>query len=175
MDDLERPDDPSTVAGFDPSGCERIEASQLLVHRLEVVARLQCGPDVGKATGDVQVVDDRPHVQPGAAHQQGPSAPVLDVGDGLPRGTLEPAQGEVLVRGDQVDQMVRHLGALGRRGFRGADVHAPIDLHRVGRDDLDVAECPGDIERQRRLAGRRRPDERQPAGGTGQNSSSRTT
>ena len=52
-------------------------------------------------------------------------------------------------------------GPLGRRRLRGADVHAPVDLHRVDRHDLDVAERPGELETERGLPGRGRPDERE--------------
>ena len=37
-----------------------------------------------------------------------------------------------------VEHVVRHQGALLGRGLGGADVHAAVDLHGVGRDDLAV-------------------------------------
>ena len=37
---------------------------------------------------------------------------------------------------DEVEQVVADLGPLGRGRLGGADVHAPVDLHRVDGDDL---------------------------------------
>ena len=60
--------------------------------------------------------------------------------------------------------MVRDAAALCDGQLRGADVHAAIELHRVGVHDLraDLAAEPlGDVERQLRLAGARRADDRE--------------
>ena len=46
---------------------------------------------------------------------------------------LEPGDGEVLVGVGEVEEVVRHLGLLGRRRLGRPDVHAPVDLHRVDR------------------------------------------
>ena len=54
--------------------------------------------------------------------------------------------------------MVRDAAALGAGQLGGADVHAAVDLHRVGVDDL-AAEPLGEVERQAGLAGRGRPDD----------------
>ena len=48
-----------------------------------------------------------------------------------------------------------------RRRLGRADVHRAVHLHRVERDDLDVAGLRRDCERERRLAGRGRTDERE--------------
>ena len=51
--------------------------------------------------------------------------------------------GVVVVGVDQVEQVVGHLGLLGRGGLGRADVHAPVHLHGVDGDDLDVAAADG--------------------------------
>ena len=43
----------------------------------------------------------------------------------------------------------------------GADIHAPVDLHRVDRDDLSTGSRPRQRQRQLRLAGGRRTDDHQ--------------
>jgi len=40
-------------------------------------------------------------------------------------------------RVNDVEQVVRHRRPLLAAGLGGADVHAPVDLHGVGGDDLD--------------------------------------
>ena len=52
-----------------------------------------------------------------------------------------------------VEQVMRHPATLRQRQFRGADVHAAVELHRIGVDDL-AAEPPGKFHTQVALAGR---------------------
>ena len=54
--------------------------------------------------------------------------------------------------------------SLCRRRLGGADVHPAVDLHRVDRQQLDVAELLGDCQRDRGLPRRGRPDDRDAAG-----------
>ncbi len=54
-----------------------------------------------------------------------------------------------------IDQVMRHAGARRRVRFRGADIHAAVDLCGVDADDLDV-EALGQCKRERALARRRR-------------------
>lgn len=60
--------------------------------------------------------------------------------------------------------MMRDATALADGQLRRPDVHAAIQLHRVGVHDLHAhpgAEPRGDVERQLGLAGARRSDNRQ--------------
>ena len=59
---------------------------------------------------------------------------------------------------EHVELVVRDASTLGRRQLGGADVHAAVQLHRVGVDDL-AADPFGDVERQGALAGAGRPDD----------------
>ncbi len=63
-----------------------------------------------------------------------------------------------------VKQMVRDVSALPRRYFGCADVHAAVELHGVGIDDL-TAEYGGKVDREFAFAGRGRPDDRHHASG----------
>ena len=54
---------------------------------------------------------------------------------------------------------MRNAGTLGLRRLRGADVEPPVDLPRVGTDDLGAGPL-GELERERALADRGRPDDR---------------
>ena len=112
---------------------------------------VELAPDLREATRDLEVVDDGLQVQTGAADQERPPAPPLQVGEhGLGR-LHEPGHREVLVGIDEVDQVVGNLGPLGRRRLGRADVHPPVHLHRVDRDDLHVGPAPGQCHGQRRL------------------------
>ena len=55
---------------------------------------------------------------------------------------------------------MRDAVALRDGQFRGADVHAAVELHRVGVDDLRT-EPLRDVEGQLRFTGSGRPDDRQ--------------
>ncbi len=69
---------------------------------------LEPGPHREVLAGEAQVVDHRAHVQAGAAHQERPPSPRLDVGHrGAGRG-LEPRDRPVLRRVGDVDQVVAH-------------------------------------------------------------------
>src|SRR5699024_12670341 len=59
---------------------------------------------------------------------------------------------------EDIDEMVRDPAPLLDRQFRGADVHAAIELHRVRVDDLP-AEVFGQVEREIRLRGGGGPDD----------------
>ena len=56
-----------------------------------------------------------------------------------------------LVGIDDIDQMMRHRGALCGAWLGRAHVHAAVHLRRVHADDLDRIAC-GDLERERGLA-----------------------
>lgn len=132
------------VGGGEP-GVERAGAvrGQLL---------LQTGADLGVGAGEVEVVDGAAHVEAGAADEDGGAA--------LGEEPVDLGAGQALVLGDtgglgdrpDVEQPVRDAAALGLGEFGGADVHAPVELHGVGVDDL-AAEVLGEEDAQVRLAG----------------------
>ena len=86
-----------------------------------------------------------------------PAKLVLDGADGT---RAELAGGIALVRIHQVEEVMRHPRALGRAGLGGADVHAAVDLRRVDRDYLERI-LLGELQREARLAARRRSQQRE--------------
>src|SRR2546421_715606 len=66
-----------------------------------------------------------------------------------------------------VEQVMRDTAALMLGELRRADVHAPVELHRVRIDDLGESACGGkstrNRDRQVRLASGSRPDDRDDA------------
>ena len=59
---------------------------------------------------------------------------------------------------------MRHTVPLGDRQFRGPDVHAAVELHGVGVHDFYAdltAQALGHRQRQRRLSGAGRADDRE--------------
>ena len=90
--------------------------------------------------GKREVVDDRAHVEAGAADEQRPLAARFDVGDRGARRRPACARTDHSSAGSATS--TRWCGTAARSAARrlgGADVHAAVHLHRVERDDLDVA------------------------------------
>jgi hypothetical protein len=100
----------------------------------------------------------RRQVLAGTAHQQRQPAARADGGDSRRRQILVVRQRELCIWIDHVDQVMWCGGALSRRWLGSADIHAAIDLARVGRYDL-TAQRPCQRDRQCRLAHRRRADD----------------
>ena len=120
--------------------------------------RLQSRPDGGVGARELQVVEDGADVQARPAHQQrhAPGRPEpVDLGA---REVAVLGDGRGLTHVPQVEEVMRHAAALGGVGLRRPDVHAAVELHRVGVDHL-AAEAPGELDRQRGLAGGRRADD----------------
>ena len=110
----------------------------------------------------VEAVEQRLEVEHRAADEQRHRAARADRRDRRARVGDEARRRVALGRIDDVDQVVRHRGALGRARLGGADVHAAVDQRRVDADDLDRAarrERGGDRQRGGALARRRRPGE----------------
>ena len=83
-----------------------------------------------------------------AAGDDGELVAIADLGE---RGAGEAgvvAGGGGLVRVEQVEAVVGDAGAVGGRGFGGADVHAAIDRNRVAGEDFAVKPL-GEVQRQR--------------------------
>ena len=125
------------------------------------------GPHLGVAARHLEVVDHGLQVEPRAADEERPPPPRRDVVHRPPGLGREPGHRELVPGVGDVDQVVRHLGPLGRRRLGRPDVHAAVDLHRVDRHDLDRRVAPGQGEGEGRLARRRGPDEGHGPGGGG--------
>ena len=82
----------------------------------------------GHRPGRLEIVDDRPQVQPGPPDQQGPVPPAGDPGQGgagPPRWNSR--DGELLAGSTRSIRWYGHLGPVGRGRLGRADVHAPVD------------------------------------------------
>ena len=76
----------------------------------------------------------------------------VDVVQCRPGGPLEFGDGELLVRIDQIDQVVRDLGPHFPAGLGGPEIHLPVDAHGVDRDDLDITPAAGHLQGGLRLS-----------------------
>ena len=142
--DLEGPDDPAAVGRLHPRRTHRVEGGEAGVQvgrpgPALVQLRLQRGGHVGVAARDGEVVDNGAQVEPGAPDQQRMMPAPRDALQRRPRRLLELGHGEILVRVDQVEEVVRHRGLRLGTGLRRPDVHAAVDAHGIDGDDLAVA------------------------------------
>ena len=118
----------------------------------------------GSVAGNDHVVEQRLDVQHRPAHQHRnppPGRDRLDVGGG---GLLVTRDSRGLGDVEDVELMMRDAVTLCDGQFCGADVHAAVELHRVGVDDFRAglsAEPLRDVKGQLRFAGTGRPDDRQ--------------
>ncbi len=159
--DLEGAHHPAPVGRFHAGRGHGVEIRQPGVQALgtprALRLHLERGSHLREPPWHRQPVDHGAQVEPGAAHEQGPSpspVEVLEHGGGL---GLEPAQCELLVGVDEVHQVVGNFGALGRTRLGRADVHAPVHAHRVDRHQLGFPASPRQRQRQCGLPRRRRP------------------
>ena len=103
---------------------------------------LERGSHLGPAAREREVVDHRPHVEPGAADQQRPARPSGDVAPGRrPRPRLELRDRELLDGVDQVEQVVA----------------APRRAPAAGAWPWPCPSSPGRRSSSRRTRSRRRP------------------
>ena len=121
-----------------PLGVDLAQLTEQALAADLVIALAQLLPQrgVGRAVGKRAPGDERVDIQPRAAdddRQFCARENVIYTSGGL----LGVARDGVVFRGiGDVDHVVRHALHLFRRGLGRADVHAAVDLHRVGRDDL---------------------------------------
>ena len=103
---------------------------------------------------------DRAQVEAGAAGQDRDAAARGQAREHALRVRDEVGDAERLVRIDQVETVVGDPRPLGGGGLGRPDVEAPVDLARIGGDDLDRSaarrERLGELDRERGLAGRGR-------------------
>ena len=125
---------------------------------------LQPAPDRRVGAGELEPVHDRAGVERRAADQHRGAPGAAELRDRRPRPPLELRDRRRVADGERVEQVVRDAAALGDRQLRRTDVHAAVDLHRVGVHDL-AAEPLGEVERQAGLAGRGRADDGHDRGG----------
>jgi hypothetical protein len=156
LHDLQRPDDPTRVVRQDPGGRIGVQLRQLPVQLAGpdgFELRLPARPDRVVGAGEVEPVQDRPGVERRPSDEHGRGAVVAQLRDNAPRPLLEVRHCQRLAHVEEIEQVVPDAAALVGRQLRCTDVHAAVDLHGVGVDDL-AAERLGQVERQPGLSGR---------------------
>ncbi|CDN43153.1 hypothetical protein BN871_CL_00640 [Paenibacillus sp. P22] len=163
MDNFQRPDDSSHIVGMQlgrglgiggsqpgMQGIDAIGIRELLELRTEGFVRARLGEPVSVA--------DRLDVESGAADNEWKLAAGCDLRNEAAARFLEVGGRVGLVRIPDIDEMVGNPLHLITGNFGRADVHSPVDLHGVSRDDFRVP-CLGKLQAQLRLADGRRPDQ----------------
>jgi hypothetical protein len=144
--DLEGAHDPALIGRLHLARRDGVEFGELSMERggpFGGRSRFQLGAHVGPAARHVHRVGDAAQVQPGAGDQY---RSVRSIGDAFQRCRgcrREIADRELFGRVDQIEAVMRHCNAIGSRRLGGADVHAPVDLHRVDGDQFGIGVTPG--------------------------------
>ncbi len=112
---LEGPHDPPPVGRLHAAGGERVELDEPRVQRARVRSASSSARTSGYWPGMSRSSTTACTYSAGAADEQGSLAPAPRCRRGAARRLLEPGDGAVLPRVEQVEQVVRHLGPLGRR------------------------------------------------------------
>ena len=121
---------------------DRIERVEPGVERRDIGLGFELGRGRPAIARRLEPVDHGPEVEAGAADEHargGRARRSRRAPRRTPRGsrtTVKSSDGSA-----RSMQVVRHLGPLGGRGLGGADVHAPVHLHRVDRHELDARDA----------------------------------
>ena len=136
-----------------PLGVDLAQLAEQALAADFVIALAQLLPQrgVGRAVGKGAPGDERVDVKPRPADDDRQFSAREDIVHAGGRFRRVARDGVVLRRVGDVDHVVRHALHFLRRGLGRADVHAAVDLHRVGRDDL-AAEPLREHDAQRGLA-----------------------
>jgi hypothetical protein len=160
---FQSPDDPFLIARLDARrGC-RIDPLQQAMKRGDAAALGD--PFQPRAQGRVapgpgkQPSRERSEVETRSTDDEGQVALAVNLADDCGRVLRVLGGGVFGRRFDDVDEMMRNPSPIADRYLVGADVEAPIDRGRVAIDDL-AGVLLSQRERQRALAGRRRPENR---------------
>ena len=98
-----------------------------------------------------------PQPEPGPAREDPDPAAAAEGRQRVQGVGAEVGHGERLVRLHEIEPVVDDAPTLGRRGLRGPDIEAAVDLSRVRRDDLGrdatLQQVLGENEGEARLAG----------------------
>ncbi len=148
LDDLEGPDDASPVAGQDRVAARRSRVSSLAcIASAPTTSASASSPRAHDRVGgrDLEPVEGGADVESRAAHEDRPVATVTDAGDLGARRRLVARDARLLGHVQHVELVVGDAAPLGDGQLRRADVHASVELHGVGVDDLS-GEPFGEVE-----------------------------
>ena len=154
LDHLEGTNDTPPVVGLDDLCRNRIRLLESReqdpwAHLCELILEPGTHHRVGR--GDLEMVERCTDIQSRAAHQDRPAPARSDIGEVQPGFPLVCRHVGLVAQVKHVKLMVGDATAFLERELGGADVHAAIQLHRIGIDDLAV-ESLGQVQSQIRLA-----------------------
>lgn len=162
--DLKRTNDPSRIAWVHSRGSFWIKRTQALQQSIRPVMlefAFDSLPNRRVARRKVKVVDHARDVKPGSAHEDRVGTGQMDLLDHCPSPWLVPRNRGVFVYLSDIKEVMRNISALRLRNFCGADVHAPIELHRISIDNLSCIaarpKCQCEIDSEIALSCARRP------------------
>src|SRR6185312_4277085 len=149
--DLEAANEFGHVVGVDGASGGGVEALENAVKMRPGAGAQTVAKGVVARWCGCESVEQSAQVEAGASGDDGEAAARLDVRDGGAGMSRPVACGAGLVGPVEVEAVVRDAGAVGGRGFRGADLHQAIDGDRVATDNFAV-ESFGQCEREGGLA-----------------------
>ena len=159
LDDLQRADGTSRIVRIHAGGRFRILRFELVEQgagAFDLLAFLKALAHLGVGAGEGNVVDGGAGVQTGASHEDRTHALGLQFGDFGACNLLETRHGHGVIRFDDVDEMMSHLGLFLRGRLGGADIHSPVHLVGIGVDDFRLLALGrqrfGDGDTESRLA-----------------------
>ena len=153
--DFERAHDAASVAGQDLFGRLGIALREHgMQGRRAPLLELgrPAGPHVGVGTREVERVDDRADVERRSPDHDRRHAATQAVGHDVAGHALELRDAARLGDVQDVEEVMGHAAALVGRRLGRADVHAAVQLHRVGVDHFRVAEPAGERDGEIGLA-----------------------
>src|SRR6478752_9082544 len=131
LDDLQRPDDTTEVAGQDRGRRPRVQTAQPRVQGVaadDLGLRLEAGAHLGVGRWDLEPVEGRPHVEARPTDEQRAVTAAPDGSDVGPRGDLVARDAGLLGHVEDVELVVPDTPALTRGQLGRADVHATVEL-----------------------------------------------
>jgi hypothetical protein len=164
LENFQRPDDAAQVIDVDAVRTRGVNDCQPLVQRGDAEAVSLLGQSAPQLEVRWRPLEEPEHqrleIQRRASDEQDLFAASFDIG-ARRTGVIEPpGHARGFPRLQHIDQMVRNSAALCRCRLGGADVHAPVQGHRIHRDDLGI-EAARQVDAKPCFARSGRPGEHQ--------------
>ena len=134
-EDFHGADHPSRVGQVDHIGCGSIGGDEL-IHQVFPWHGFQLSSEPVVGRWEFERVHQGTQMEPRSSSQDRRSALIGEPIEHDRAFLLEPGDAQFFRWIHQVNEVVSETGTRLRIGFRGADVHFPIGLHRVDRDDV---------------------------------------
>ena len=102
--------------------------------------------------GKLQLIQGGTHIQAGTTHQNRVATTTANLLNQLTATLLKLRHGRLIPHVHNVQQVVRNAAHLLRSDLRGADIHAPVELHRISVNALAI-QAQSQLNRERTLTG----------------------